>query len=246
MAQKAGYLRSCMDKRFLADTRDWFETQTRVLGIPLKRDEYYHEAFAGGALNNPYPDFPDFPTNSPPTPYGADYVYNLAFNNPDPATTIDLVVMGWQVHLNHCGGLGELHDGEILAAFRKLIDAQYFQKKYPNVKRHIFNVQSLPLLKINFSNEGMYQVWCNIDYTDPLGQPRIRWESDSFGKATRSTGIPPGATNIKISAGVTGGGWILSGGNLDPASLNEGTKDFFFTGTPSAPTYTCSGAPLLP
>jgi hypothetical protein len=127
---RAGYLNSCMDRRFLAETRRKFEELTK-----LTPTEYFHEAFAGGALNNPYPDFPNFPSNSPPTPNGADYVYGLN------GKTINLVFMGWQVHLEHCGGLPDLHNEEIVAAFKKLIDARYFQSKYPNVLQHIFLVQ---------------------------------------------------------------------------------------------------------
>ena len=40
---QVGYLRSCMDRRFVAATRHKFEEVTR-----LTADRYYHEAFAGG------------------------------------------------------------------------------------------------------------------------------------------------------------------------------------------------------
>ena len=132
---KAGYLKSCMDWRFVAETRRVFEKLTGLGGA-----EYYHEACAGGALNNPYPDFPNFPTNSPPTPNGADFVYGLN------GEKIDLRFMGWQVHVEHCGGLPELHNDEIVVAFKKLIDAGYFQNKYPNVKNHVYLVFPYPTL----------------------------------------------------------------------------------------------------
>src|SRR5579885_74454 len=86
-----GYLRSCMDRRFVAGTRSVFE---RLAG--LKADAYYHEAFAGGSLGtladlaasqtqlNPQP--------VPPAANGADYVYNRSFVN---EKDINLVVMGW-------------------------------------------------------------------------------------------------------------------------------------------------------
>lgn len=118
-----------MDWRYLAPTRSAFEGATGLGGT-----EYYQEACAGGALNNPYPDFPNFPDNKPPVPNGADYVYGLN------GKTIDLRFMGWQVHVEHCGGLPGLHNDEIVAAFKKLIDAGYFQNKYPSVQ-HIFLVQ---------------------------------------------------------------------------------------------------------
>ena len=41
-----GYLRSCMDRRFVEATRSKFEHITQ-----LPATQYYHEAFAGGALN---------------------------------------------------------------------------------------------------------------------------------------------------------------------------------------------------
>lgn len=83
---QVGYLRSCMDRRFVEATRRKFEEVTG-----LSSDRYYHEAFAGGALNQ----VPTPPPN--PNPDGADYVYT----NPE----IRLEVMGWQAHLDHCGGL---------------------------------------------------------------------------------------------------------------------------------------------
>ena len=119
---QVGYLRSCMDRRFVAATRHKFEEVTRLTG-----DRYYHEAFAGGALNpTPVP-----PPN--PNPDGADYVYN----NPE----IHLEVMGWQAHLNHCGGLPGVPDPEIRARFQALADSRMLQNKYPRV-RHVFLLAS--------------------------------------------------------------------------------------------------------
>src|SRR5882724_6739894 len=108
--QQVGYLKSCIDKRFVAETRQMFEKWTS-----LKDDQYYHEALAGGALNHPS-DFPEFPDHKPAQPDGADYVYSLHEKE------INLVAMGWQVHLDHCGGLKGLTDDEIVNAFQKLID----------------------------------------------------------------------------------------------------------------------------
>ena len=70
---EVGYLRSCMDRRFLEATRRKFEEETKLPGT-----EYFHEAFAGGVLNKAFAD--DFPSNSPPTPDGADYVYHRSFD----------------------------------------------------------------------------------------------------------------------------------------------------------------------
>jgi hypothetical protein len=119
---QVGYLRSCMDRRFVQATRSTFEDVTG-----LTNDQYYHEAFAGGVLNTAFPV--EFPTNSPPTPDGADYVYN----NPD----IPLEVMGWQAHLDHCGGLKGVPDPELRDRFLKLVNSEVLQRKYPRV-RHVF------------------------------------------------------------------------------------------------------------
>ncbi len=59
---QVGYLRSCMDRRFVEATRRKFEAVTG-----LSSDRYYHEALAGGALNQ----VPTPPPN--PNPDGADF-----------------------------------------------------------------------------------------------------------------------------------------------------------------------------
>ena len=120
---QVGYLRSCMDRRFVEATRHKFEEVTGLTG-----DRYYHEAFAGGALN----PVPVPPPN--PNPDGADYVYNLSVK---PAPDIHLEVMGWQAHLNHCGGLPGVPDPEIRIRFQALADSRTLQNKYPRV-RHVF------------------------------------------------------------------------------------------------------------
>jgi hypothetical protein len=115
---QVGYLRSCMDRRFVEATRRKFEEVTG-----LTSDRYYHEAFAGGALNpTPVP-----PPN--PNPDGADYVYN----HPE----IHLEVMGWQAHLDHCGGLPGRDNLWIRTHFQALVNSGTLQNKYPQVK-HVF------------------------------------------------------------------------------------------------------------
>ncbi|HEU5227877.1 MAG TPA: hypothetical protein VFU49_08715 [Ktedonobacteraceae bacterium] len=229
---RVGYLRSCMDRRFLAATRRAFEQLTG-----LKEDEYFHEAIAGGVLNNVF--VPDFPKNSPPnpspnslpTPDGADYVYGLNGN------IITLVVMGWQAHLDHCGGLGEASNAEIRDRFKQLINEGIMQKKYPNVQ-HVFLLE--PTLTLNFSNEGAYYAWCNVDYTDLFGQA-CNWKSGRFGPEARSVEIQAGATNLKIACGTT----TLSGATgasifytTDASMLTGGTKNIYFEGSdPQNPSY---------
>lgn len=119
---QVGYLRSCMDRRFVEATRRKFEEVTG-----LSSDRYYHEALAGGALNQ----VPTPPPN--PNPDGADYVYN----NPE----IHLEVMGWQVHLDHCGGLPGRDNPWIRTHFQALVNSGTFQNKYPRV-RHVFLLAS--------------------------------------------------------------------------------------------------------
>ena len=217
--QKVGYLRSCMDRRFLASTRRAFEQETG-----LAETEYFHEAFAGGTLG------------TPPGVNGADYVYNRAFN--DPNGGIDLVVMGWQVHLEHCGGLPDQSNATILAAFQSLITSGTLQTKYPNVK-HLFFVQ--PTMMLNFSNLGDYIAWCNVNYTDVFGQP-CRWQSDRFGQRVRSIEIPAGASGLSISGGSIGNqgevgqAMQITNATIPDAVLSAGgTKTYYFTGTFSVP-----------
>jgi hypothetical protein len=129
-----------MDRRFVAATRRKFE-QLASLG----ETEYYHEAFAGGALN---PNSDSTIISNPPTPNGADYVYKLSFPD-DPAIVpeIELVVMGWQVHLDHCGGLPGKDDNWIINEFQRLYDGRNFQRmqvKYPDSRvKHIFLIAHL-------------------------------------------------------------------------------------------------------
>jgi hypothetical protein len=118
---QVGYLRSCMDRRFVEATRHKFEEVTGLTG-----DRYYHEAFAGGALNRVPPPNPN--------PDGADYVYNLSVK---PVPEIHLEVMGWQAHLDHCGGLPGRNNLWIRTRFLELVNSGTLQNKYPQV-RHVF------------------------------------------------------------------------------------------------------------
>lgn len=74
--QEYGLLTSCMDKRFVASTREAFEQATG-----LGSDKYWHQAFPGGAVV-------DF------DPLGADY-----------AASHGATKFGWQAHGDTCGGL---------------------------------------------------------------------------------------------------------------------------------------------
>ncbi len=224
---KVGYLRSCMDRRFLAATRRAFEQATS-----LGEAEYYHEAYAGGALNNPA-GYVNFPTNSPPVPNGADYVYGL--NGKD----ITLAFMGWQVHIDHCGGLPELHNDEIVTAFRKLIADKYFQNTYPNVQ-HLFLVQPAKTLTLTFSNLGDYIAWCNVSYTDLRGNPQL-WRSPQIARGTNvSTEVPAQSQGITVTGGSIGdqgqtGQPMQITNATTPDTFLGGTKTYYLTGTFSNP-----------
>ncbi|HLX40809.1 MAG TPA: hypothetical protein VKR42_09760 [Ktedonobacteraceae bacterium] len=129
---QVGFLRSCIDKRFVEVTRAYVE---QVIG--LEADAYYHEAVAGGALG------------FPPPLNGADYVYHQAFVK----EKFDLVCMVWQVHYDDCGGLPpeqndpRYNNNKIFADFFDVFLSKdpliSFQLRYPLVQRHIFLIARL-------------------------------------------------------------------------------------------------------
>lgn len=80
-----GFLRTCMDKRFVAATREAFEQATG-----LGPDEYWHESYAGGSAV------------APANTVGEQY-----------AATHGATIFGWQAHINNCGGQPGVSDEEI-------------------------------------------------------------------------------------------------------------------------------------
>jgi len=70
-----GYLRTCMDKRFVDATRKLFEAQTG-----LKPTEYWHESNPGGSALEI-------------DPTGEDYAHKHG-----------ATIFGWQAHIDGCGG----------------------------------------------------------------------------------------------------------------------------------------------
>lgn len=249
-----GYLRSCMDKRFVATTRRKFEELTG-----FKETEYYHEAFAGGALGT-LADLAALqgqvtPPPNPPAANGADYVYTKV-----NGTDATLVVMGWQVHLDHCGGLPGLTDGQILDKIRRLILSGTLQAKYPKVAKHIFLVQPpapkpVPLptdTVLTFDSTGVqYNTWCHVLYRDLDGQ-LVLWDSGQFGPSQVTITVPGGATNVFIEGGAIGGSPIFNTGSspivtnayAGGGSLPSGTVTITLTGTATAPSF--SANPSLP
>jgi hypothetical protein len=224
-----------MDRRFLIGTRRIFEKLTG-----LGETEYFHEAFAGGALGKP------------PEVDGAQYVYDRSFKKEQD---INLIAMGWQVHLDHCGGLPGLENDQILDKFRRLILAGTLQNTYPKVKTHIFLVQPPPVqpttvpasTTLIFDSTGVdYNTWCHVFYKDLNGQ-LFMWDSGQFGPGTVQTVVPGGATNIFIEGGVIGYGPIFyTASNLNPIvnkpyvggdALPGGTVTITLSGTASAPSF---------
>jgi len=240
---RVGYLRSCMDRRYVAETRRIFEKLAQLGGA-----EYFQEAYAGGTLNNL---IPDFPTNSPPTPNGADYVYGRAYGStPD----LNLVAMGWQVHLDHCGGLPELTNDQIVDKFRRLILAGTLQTKYPKVPQHLFLVQPAPPQPVpvpadttlTFDSTGApYNTWCHVFYRDLNGQ-LLMWDSGTFTPSQVTTTVPGGSTNVFIEGGVIGGPPIFNTGSspivtnayAGGGSLASGAVTVTLSGTATAPIFT--------
>ncbi len=104
--ERLGYLRTCMDRRFVEATRRAFEEVTG-----LKNAQYWHEANPGGA-------------GLDIDPTGEDY-----------AAAHGATIFGWQAHGDKCGGQPGVGDAEIEARLDALIaekmkkfpDAQHFR-----------------------------------------------------------------------------------------------------------------------
>ncbi len=80
-----GFLRTCMDRRFVAATREAFERATG-----MGPTDYWHEAYAGGSAV------------APASTVGEVY-----------AVAHGATFFGWQVHINNCGGQPGVSDEEI-------------------------------------------------------------------------------------------------------------------------------------
>ena len=82
---EAGFLRTCMDKRFVAASRRAFEEASG-----LAETAYWHEAYAGGSAVEP--------ANT----IGEDF-----------AASHGATIFGWQAHIDNCGGLPGFTNQEI-------------------------------------------------------------------------------------------------------------------------------------
>ncbi|GHO46596.1 hypothetical protein [Ktedonospora formicarum] len=102
--QTFGFLRTCMDKRFVAATRVAFE---RASG--LSETGYWHESYAGGSAVPPVSGI------------GEEY-----------AAAHGARVFGWQAHINNCGGQPGASDEEIASHLDSVIATKL--KQYPNAR----------------------------------------------------------------------------------------------------------------
>jgi len=84
MSERLGYLASCMDRRFVVNTRRAFEKETG-----LSETQYWHESWPGGAA-------------VPQSEVGEDYAYSHGAR-----------AFGWQAHGSTCGGQPGVSDQEI-------------------------------------------------------------------------------------------------------------------------------------
>jgi len=102
--KEAGFLRTCMDKRFVAATRAAFEQATG-----LGATDYWHEAYAGGSAL------------PPASPIGEDY-----------AASHGATIFGWQAHINNCGGQPGVSDQEIAHRLDRMVAEK--RAKFPHAR----------------------------------------------------------------------------------------------------------------
>ncbi len=99
-----GFLRTCMDRRFVAATREAFENATG-----LGPADYWHESYAGGAAL------------APAAAIGEEY-----------ALAHGASIFGWQAHLNGCGGQPGVGDQEIARRLDRTLAAM--KGKFPQAR----------------------------------------------------------------------------------------------------------------
>ena len=99
-----GFLRTCIDKRFVAESRRAFEASAA-----LTPTDYWHEAYAGGSALEP------------PNTIGEDY-----------AATHGATIFGWQAHIDNCGGNPGASNEEIKLKLDQRI--QLMLAKYPSAR----------------------------------------------------------------------------------------------------------------
>lgn len=115
-AAPAGFLRTCIDKRFVEASRKAFEAATG-----LSPTSYWHEAYAGGSARDPSLVGNDARTG--------DNIYANAYAAEHGAT-----VFGWGAHIDVCGGLPGATNAEIEQALDEHIRAMI--EKYPTFQHY--------------------------------------------------------------------------------------------------------------
>ena len=115
-----GFLRTCMDRRFVAATREAFERATG-----LGPADYWHESYAGGAAL------------APVTVIGEEY-----------ALAHGASIFGWQAHLNSCGGQPGVGDQEIGRRLDRTLAAM--KAKFPHARhfRILASVDGIDIMEV--------------------------------------------------------------------------------------------------
>ena len=111
-----GFLRTCIDKRFVEGSRRAFETATG-----LGSTAYWHEAYAGGAARDPSLVGNDAKTGN--NIYADEY-----------AAAHGATIFGWGAHIDACGGLPGASNTEIARALDEHIHAMI--EKYPTFQHY--------------------------------------------------------------------------------------------------------------
>lgn len=111
-----GFLRTCIDRRFVEASRKAFEDATG-----LGSDAYWHEAYAGGSARDPSLVVNDAKTGN--NIYADEY-----------AARHHATIFGWGAHIDNCGGLPDATNTEIANALHEHIQAMI--AKYPTFQHY--------------------------------------------------------------------------------------------------------------
>ena len=118
-----GFLRACIDKRFVDATRQAFENQVKTdfPNLAFGPTSYWHEAYAGGSAKDP-PGFPDGTSD------GEKY-----------AVAHDAKIFGWQAHISFCGGFATIPEPEQDVVIREGLARTFDHKKrqYPDFTQYM-------------------------------------------------------------------------------------------------------------
>lgn len=107
-----GFLRTCIDRRFVEASRKKFEEATGLSPVA-----YWHEAYAGGSARDASLVANDARTGN--NIYADQYAFEHG-----------ATIFGWQAHIDTCGGLPGATNAEIVKALDEHIRAMI--AKYPD------------------------------------------------------------------------------------------------------------------